>query len=384
MTNYHPYTMYSYIIFTFKIGEHTHYCSLDHVTIAMADKNVKRDTPTVLPISLSDFKLFIKALEETITDGLYPELPGYEDWRSAVKAEEEGNFSQAKRYFERACDKKHPIALNHYAYWFVDHPDFQHDGCIKDEKRAFHMLQQAAEHNVGMAMYNLAVLYSKGIENFIQPDFSMAYRLTKQALNDHRVRNDPEVHFFFGMMLVKGDGCTRNLSRGHKHIEKAKELGCTRIPDQIIKMLRFYKQVDSKEICKENTARWRRLLEHYINQPEDRPETIKNWIAFFKKFGFDVSREFSLEELEAKIKLKDFLNEVIALTPIDKYEMEDTPVPPPKCGHCGILNPKKRCGSCQAPYCNRTCQEKDWITHKTVCKEYKYSRIRLEGREILD
>lgn len=299
---------------------------------------------------------------------LLRDLPGYDEFVKASDAEfEEQDFKKARTLYEVACHKGHPMAHVNFALWFLEG---RRPGCGKNLAKAFSMFEKAAKHNVGMAQYNLALFYNSGLGGVVKEDFEKAYSLVKEAIKDERVTQMKQGGPFFllGSLLLEGKGCVKNSVKAKKNFEKARDLGDTRVTDDLMKCLNLYTQVDPLEKQRETDRRWDRMVAYGKAHPEEKQETVGQHLAFVRRFGFDTNKELSSRELNIRGGFNKFL-EIIggSLHTIENYEMKDEPFPSKTCGNCGESDAKSRCGKCHEPYCSKPCQKADWKKHKKIC-----------------
>lgn len=123
------------------------------------------------------------------------------------------DFAKAIALYKRAAQLNHVWAQNRLGTLLVA------EGSQKALTEAVHWFERAATYNDANAKLNLAWVYSEGIG--VSRDLAKAYALVEQAAN----QGLPEAQYTAGLMLVEGNGVSKNWDAGVAWIRKARDAG---------------------------------------------------------------------------------------------------------------------------------------------------------------
>lgn len=107
---------------------------------------------------------------------------------------------QGQSYYQQAADLGLDIAKRKLGHIFF----FGKEGIKKDEKKAFTLYKEVADHGDPHSAYNVACAYLKGTG--VEKNAELAFKYAKQAADD----NDPDAQYLTAELYAQGLGIARN------------------------------------------------------------------------------------------------------------------------------------------------------------------------------
>eukprot|EP00092_Neocalanus_flemingeri_P022286 GFUD01024166.1.p1 GENE.GFUD01024166.1~~GFUD01024166.1.p1 ORF type:complete len:597 (+),score=169.12 GFUD01024166.1:50-1840(+) len=291
------------------------------------------------------------------------------------KLEEETFFELGRKYYQKSCDKGHPLGQFAVALMHMQGSL----GQSKDEELGVEMMNRAAKARCGPALYNKGRWHLEGIFGQEQ-DAKKANKLFHRALKDPVMKEFKQQHVgslvSLAQLRMSGSGCSKSVSAALRHYKAAEEVDPDMVDQKVIKQLLFLESISGVEMQREADSRNRRLK---VLARNIQYQSLGDWILLYKHCGFDLSVQPSKEEIQVSLDHDGMVKwmeiaEAHQTLP-EHYPAMSDPLPPLECERpgCDVTEDTsgekmKKCTECQAPYCGVACQRKDWTRHKPVCE----------------
>eukprot|EP01084_Bolivina_argentea_P234940 395491_1 len=335
-------------------------------------------------------KLFPRfKLKKDLKKSIPPSQPIETAFNTAIKLEHElKRFDVSSQFYRYLCNKNHVESICNYALWYLYGDRL---GVNKNLKKAYEMFEYATflDRNLGFALYNLSQFYFKG--NVVAQNYKIAFKLCKKSVQDKRMKTELKCHQSYALlsqMYASGKGTNKNINLSVKYINICTEIlyGVNGIKSGTI----FYSWAQQKQIGsqRELDKRWdtmcvysrkyeRKKLDELELTTGKRPQqyvcTVGENVEIMKKCGFTVRGydESRMKNLKCwnglvldfqKLGLKYGVNHEFDW---NASEIKQTRI----CGWCGkAIGKLYLCSRCEQSYCSKSCQKRDWSSHKQQCE----------------
>eukprot|EP01084_Bolivina_argentea_P234942 395494_1 len=339
-------------------------------------------------------KLFPRfKLKKDLKKSIPPSQPIETAFNTAIKLEHElKRFDVSSQFYRYLCNKNHVESICNYALWYLYGDRL---GVNKNLKKAYEMFEYATflDRNLGFALYNLSQFYFKG--NVVAQNYKIAFKLCKKAIQDKQMKIDLKHHQSYALisqMYALGRGTNVNMKLSGKYMNISNEIlhgkdYCLQNQNEM-KFQNLLKQMQMFGSQRELDKRWDTMcayLQKYEKQKLDELElkygkrakkyicTVGEYVKIMKMCGFDIHgyNEKIMKNMKCMNGMViDFQNLGISYTVNHEFNWNKSKIKATRvCGGCSKAIEGKvfLCRNCEQSYCSKSCQKKDWVSHKQHC-----------------